>query len=82
MLAGISCMLVGVKQASGAVIWPASISIAAIWLVEVPAAYVLSRHLGLNGVWIAYPLAISVALAAHLSNYFVVWRHRAHQKLL
>ena len=82
MLAGISCVLVGFMQASGAVIWPASISIAAIWLVEVPAAYVLSRHLGLNGVWIAYPLAISVALAAHLSNYFVVWRHRAHQKLL
>ena len=36
-----------------------------IWGVEVPVAYVLSKRIGLEGVWYGYPAAFIAGLAFH-----------------
>jgi putative MATE family efflux protein len=76
---GIGNVLVGVMRSTGAVVWPAAIAIAAIWLVQLPTAYLLSRWIGLDGVWIGYPAGFIVALIAQAIYYGLVWRHRPDQ---
>jgi putative MATE family efflux protein len=76
VLLGLGNVLAGVMRSSGAVVWPAVITIAAIWLVQLPAAYLLSRWIGLDGVWIGYPAGFIVALIAQVIYYRLVWRHR------
>jgi putative MATE family efflux protein len=76
LLVGIGNVLVGVMRSTGTVVWPAGIAIAAIWLVQVPTAYLLSRSIGLDGVWIGYPAGFIAALTAQMLYYGLVWRHR------
>jgi putative MATE family efflux protein len=73
---GTSAVLSGQMRSSGAVLWPTIISVASIWGVEVPVAYALAPHLGLPGVWIAYPVAFCVGLVLQSAYYFGVWRRR------
>jgi len=47
LLFGNSAVLSGIMRASGDVIVPTLNGIGAIWLVEVPAAYILMQHFGL-----------------------------------
>ena len=64
-------------RSSGSVLWPTAISVASIWCVEVPVAWVLSHGpLGLRGVWIAYPITFVVSLALQSAYYFLVWRRQ------
>jgi putative MATE family efflux protein len=79
---GNMAVLSGVMRASGAVVWPTAISIASIWGVEVPVAYELMRHIGLNGIWIGYPAAFCVGLVMQTLYYKLVWKHSAHQRLV
>jgi putative MATE family efflux protein len=72
---GIANVLAGVMRSTGTVVWPAGIAIAAIWLVQLPTAYVLSRSIGLEGVWIGYPVGFIAALIAQMLYYGLVWRH-------
>ncbi len=60
---GMSAALSGVMRASGAVLVPTAISITAILAIEVPVAWILSRHIGLKGIWVAYPVAFTAMLA-------------------
>jgi putative MATE family efflux protein len=76
---GISNVLIGVMRSTGAVMWPAGIAIGAIWLVQLPTSYLLSRRIGLDGVWIGYPAGFIVALIAQGIYYGLVWRHRPDQ---
>jgi putative MATE family efflux protein len=74
---GNTSVLSGVMRSSGTVLWPTALSILAIWGVEVPVAYVLSSGpLGLQGIWIAYPIAFICALAFQSIYYFGFWRRR------
>jgi putative MATE family efflux protein len=74
---GNTSVLSGMMRASGSVLWPTTIQICAIWGVEVPVAFVLSHGpLGLPGVWIAYPIAFTVALTLQSAYYFGFWRRR------
>jgi MATE family, multidrug efflux pump len=76
---GIGNVLAGVMRSTGTVVWPAGIMIAAIWLVQLPTAYLLSRSIGLQGVWMGYPAAFIAALVAQMLYYGLVWRHRSDQ---
>jgi putative MATE family efflux protein len=76
VLVGVGNVLAGVMRATGDVIWPAVISIGAIWLVELPAAYLLSRRIGIDGLWIGYPAGFVTALLAQWIYYEFVWRRR------
>jgi putative MATE family efflux protein len=82
LAAGVTGVLAGVMRSSGVVLWPTGILIAAIWLVEIPTAYWLSRSIGLDGVWIGYPAAFVAAFLAQLAYYALVWRRRRHRPLV
>jgi putative MATE family efflux protein len=74
---GNTSVLSGMMRASGSVLWPTTIQVCAIWGVEVPVAFYLSHGpLGLPGVWVAYPVAFTVALAAQSIYYFGFWRSK------
>lgn len=74
LLFGTSSVLSGLMRSSGTVLWPTILSVVSIWGVEVPVAYALAPHLGLRGVWIAYPVAFAASLCLQTFYYRVVWR--------
>jgi putative MATE family efflux protein len=82
LLYGWATALGGVMRASGAVLVPTAITMGCIVAVEVPAAYGLSHLLGLEGVWMAYPMAFGAMLALHVAYYLLVWRHRRIERLV
>ena len=79
---GNSAVLSGVMRSSGAVLWPTLLSILSIWVVEVPCAYVLSHRIGIDGVWIAYPIAFATNLIAQSTYYFRFWKRREVKALV
>ncbi|HVR46344.1 MAG TPA: MATE family efflux transporter [Candidatus Binatia bacterium] len=82
LLFGNSAVLSGVMRGSGTVLWPTINAIFAIWGVEVPAAYILMRYVGLDGVWLGYPIAYCVVLALQFSYYQFVWKKKTHERLV
>lgn len=82
MLFGNSAVLSGMMRSSGTVFWPTAISIFAIWGVEVPAAYLLMQHYGLDGVWMGYPSAYFASLCLQFAYYLFVWKRKTHERLI
>lgn len=82
ILFGMSSVLAGVMRASGTVLVPTLISIVAIVVVEVPVAYFLSGLYGINGVWMAYPIAYLVMLMLQASYYQFVWRKKTIRRMV
>ena len=82
MLFGNSAVLSGMMRSSGTVFWPTAISIFAIWGVEVPAAYLLMQHYGLDGVWMGYPSAYFASLTLQFAYYLFVWKRKTHERLI
>ncbi|HET6275296.1 MAG TPA: MATE family efflux transporter [Candidatus Cybelea sp.] len=81
LLFGNSAVLSGVMRGSGSVLWPTINGIFAIWAVEVPVAYVLMHRIGLDGVWLGYPVAYCVVLALQFGYYEFVWKKKTHERL-
>jgi putative MATE family efflux protein len=79
---GNSAVLSGVMRSSGTVLWPTLIGVTSIWAVEVPVAFVLMHRLGIDGIWIAYPVAYCVGLLCQSIYYFFFWRRRTIVPLL
>jgi putative MATE family efflux protein len=79
---GNSAVLSGIMRGSGDVIWPTVIGISAIWGVEVPAAYILMHRIGLDGVWLGYPIAYCAALTMQFCYYEFVWKRKTHERLV
>src|SRR5580700_1945518 len=79
---GNSSVLSGVMRGSGTVLWPTAIGIFAIWGVEVPAAYLLMHRIGLDGVWLGYPIAYCTALVLQFCYYEFVWKRKTHERLV
>jgi putative MATE family efflux protein len=73
---GFASVLSGVMRASGSVLVPTAISIFCILAIEVPSAWTLSHHIGLNGVWMAYPITFVAMLLLQSVYYRLVWRKR------
>src|SRR5580698_11371331 len=82
LLFGNSAVLSGVMRGSGTVLWPTAIGIFAIWGVEVPAAYLLMHRIGLDGVWLGYPIAYCTALVLQFCYYEFVWKRKTHERLV
>ncbi|WP_210411725.1 MATE family efflux transporter [Rhodoferax sediminis] len=78
---GMSAVLSGLMRASGSVLVPTAISMFAILAIEVPVAWGLSHRIGLNGIWMAYPVAFLAMLAMQTSYYRLVWRKRPIRRL-
>ncbi len=79
---GCAAVLGGVMRASGTVLVPTAISVLCIVAVEVPAAYVLAGRFGIEGVWMAYPIAFVSMLVLQAAYYRLAWRHRAIERLV
>lgn len=73
---GWGSILSAVMRASGDVWIPMALSLAAIVLVEVPAALILSQLYGLEGVWVGYCMSFSALLILQAIYYFGFWRKK------
>jgi putative MATE family efflux protein len=82
LLFGASAVVSGVMRASGTVLVPTALSISAIVLVEVPVAWVLSRRVGIDGVWMAYPFTFATMLVLQSLYYRLVWRKQKIKRLI
>ncbi|WP_071396322.1 MATE family efflux transporter [Bacillus tuaregi] len=71
-------------RATGTVLWPTFFTIASIWIIEVPVAYLLTHFtkLGINGVWLAYPIAFLVNFLAQNIYHHFVWKKKSLKALL
>jgi putative MATE family efflux protein len=79
---GLAGVTAAVMRASGTVLAPTAISLFAILCVEVPVAWLLSRQIGIDGIWIAYPAAFIVMAAGQAAFYRLVWRKRTIRRLI
>nr|WP_243648690.1 MATE family efflux transporter [Hazenella coriacea] len=81
MIFGHAIIISGLMRSSGTVFWPTLIGIIAIWGVQVPCAYLLSGLYGLNGVWMAYPMAFLFNVIVQYLYYRFFWRGKQHESL-
>ncbi len=79
---GMATVISGMMRASGTVFVPMALSIVAIAAVEVPSAVILSRSIGVEGVWAAYPITFCAMFILQMSYYLLVWRKHAVQRLI
>jgi putative MATE family efflux protein len=82
LIFGAAAVTSGVMRSSGTVLVPTLLSISAIVLVEVPVAWILSQRMGINGVWVAYPVTFVTMLILQVSYYRLYWRKQRIQKLV
>ena len=79
---GMATVFSAAMRASGTVWTPLSISIFVVAAIEVPSAVLLSRAIGIDGVWAAYPITFIAMLLLQMSYYMLVWRKRAVRRLI
>ena len=72
----------GAMRAGGVAFAPMLLSIFAIAAIEIPAAVILSRTIGLDGVWAAYPIVFSAMFILQLGYYMLVWRRRPLRRMV
>lgn len=82
VLFGMATVFSGAMRAGGTVWAPLVISSFAILAVEIPSAIFLSRRIGIEGVWAAYPIAFCTMFLLQMSYYLLVWRKRAVARLI
>ncbi len=79
---GFQAIVGGIMRASGTVLVPVAISIFCIVAVQVPVAYLLDAHFGLQGVWMAFPVAYLSMLLLQTLYYKRVWQHQPIERLV
>lgn len=79
---GFATVFSGAMRAAGVALTPMLLSIFAIVAIELPAAIILSRTIGLEGVWAAYPIVFCAMLVLQIGYYLLVWRKRAIRRLV
>ncbi|MGC2775844.1 MAG: MATE family efflux transporter [Bradyrhizobium sp.] len=82
VLFGMSTTFSAAMRASGTVWMPLLISAFCIAVIEVPAATWLSRSIGLDGVWLAYPITFTAMMLLQMSFYLLVWRKRTVRRMV
>src|SRR3954469_25247991 len=79
---GMATVFSGAMRAGGVALAPMLLSISAIVAIEIPSAVILSRTIGLDGVWAAYPIVFCAMFVLQLGYYVLVWRRRPIQRLV
>jgi putative MATE family efflux protein len=79
---GMASALSGIMRASGSVLMPTVITVSCIALVELPTAWIMSHRIGLDGVWISYPVAFSAMLLLQTAYYRLVWRKKTIRRMV
>lgn len=79
---GLATVFSGAMRAAGVALTPMLLSIFAIVAIELPAAVILSRTVGLEGVWAAYPIVFCAMFILQMGYYLLVWRRQAIRRLV
>ncbi|MBR0971806.1 MATE family efflux transporter [Bradyrhizobium japonicum] len=79
---GLATVFSGAMRAAGVALTPMLLAIFAIVAIELPAAVILSRTIGLQGVWAAYPIVFCAMFLLQMGYYLLVWRKRAIRRLI
>ncbi|WP_210419127.1 MATE family efflux transporter [Bradyrhizobium sp. NAS80.1] len=79
---GMATVFSGAMRAGGVALTPMLLSIFAIVAIELPSAVILSRTIGLQGVWAAYPIVFCAMFVLQMGYYLLVWRKRAIRRLI
>jgi len=79
---GFQAIIGGIMRASGTVLVPVAIAIICVVGVQLPAAYWLDGQFGLQGVWMAFPVAYLGMLVLQTLYYKLVWRHQKIERLI
>jgi len=79
---GMASVFSAIMRASGTVFVPMALSIFAIAAIEIPTARILSRLIGVDGVWIAYPVTFCATFVLQAGFYLLVWRKRPIARLV
>jgi putative MATE family efflux protein len=79
---GLAGVTAAVMRASGEVLIPTGISVFSIAAIQVPLAWWLSRRMGINGVWVAYPIAFTAMFAMQAAYYRLVWMRKEIKRLI
>ena len=79
---GAAGVMSSIMRASGTVLMPMALTIFAIFAVEVPAAWLLSRSIGVDGIWMAYPIAFTAMLALQTGLYWLYWKRKPIERLV
>ena len=78
---GFQAIIGGIMRASGTVLVPVIIAIVCVVGVQLPAAYWLDGQYGLQGVWMAFPVAYLGMLVLQTLYYKLVWQHQKIERL-
>lgn len=79
---GFQAIIGGIMRASGTVLVPVVIAIVCVVGVQLPAAYWLDGQFGLQGVWMAFPVAYLGMLVLQTLYYKLVWQHQKIERLV
>lgn len=79
---GLATTFSGAMRAAGVALTPMLLSIFAIVAIELPSAVILSRTIGLEGVWAAYPIVFCAMFVLQMGYYLMVWCKRAIRRLI
>jgi len=79
---GFQAAIGGIMRASGTVLAPVLISVFCIVGVELPVAYLFDARFGLEGVWMAFPVAYLCMLMMQTTYYRGVWRYKRIERLI
>lgn len=79
---GLATTFSGAMRAAGVALTPMLLSIFAIVAIELPSAMILSRTIGLRGVWAAYPIVFCAMFLLQMGYYLLVWRKQAIRRLI
>ncbi len=79
---GFQAIVGGIMRASGDVLIPMVISIFCILGIQLPVAYALDARIGVEGIWMSFPVAFVAMLLLQSAYYLGFWRHRKIKKLI
>ncbi|MBB6154810.1 putative MATE family efflux protein [Pseudomonas sp. JAI115] len=79
---GFQAIIGGIMRASGTVLVPVIIAIVCVVGVQLPAAYWLDGQYGLQGVWMAFPVAYLGMLVLQTLYYKLIWQHQKIERLV
>lgn len=82
LLFGFQAVVGGIMRASGDVLVPTGITIFSILVVQMGVAWALNRRLGLEGIWIGFPVAYLAMLALQTTYFRGIWRHKPIRRLV
>ncbi|MFW6752116.1 MATE family efflux transporter [Pseudomonas glycinae] len=82
LIFGFQAIIGGIMRASGTVLVPVGVAIICVLGVQLPAAYWLDGQFGLQGVWMAFPIAYLGMLVLQTLYYKRVWKHQKIERLV